>query len=133
MVVADQANVSHPSAPFRGGMQKPPMWVRDHYFPEEYAHAGWHRLHMFFQLSGRVHWEKTYVEVELKRAGRRPGDQDQTDQTDDVRQGRISSAAPACSICSVAFACPNQERSRKIEEQCVPTCGSRVALLYTGV
>jgi len=42
------------------------MWTRDHYFPEGYAHAGWYRLHMFFQLPGRVHWGKTYVEVELK-------------------------------------------------------------------
>ncbi len=28
------------------------MWVRDHYFPAEYAHAGWHRLQPFFQLEG---------------------------------------------------------------------------------
>jgi hypothetical protein len=42
------------------------MWVRDHYFPVEYAHAGWHRLQVFFQLPGRVHWGAECVEVELK-------------------------------------------------------------------
>jgi len=24
------------------------MWARDRYFPEAYAHAGWHRLQIFF-------------------------------------------------------------------------------------
>ena len=42
------------------------MWVRDHYFPAEYAHATWHRLQPFFQLPGRVQWGKECVEVELK-------------------------------------------------------------------
>ena len=42
------------------------MWVRDHYFPAEYAHAGWHRLQVFLQLPGRVHWGPECVEVELK-------------------------------------------------------------------
>ena len=40
--------------------------MRDHYFPAEYAHASWHRLHIFFQLPGRIHWETESVEVELK-------------------------------------------------------------------
>jgi len=43
------------------------MWVRDHYFPAEYAHAGWHRLQPFFQLPGRISWGSKKVEVELKR------------------------------------------------------------------
>ena len=43
------------------------MWVRDHYFPVEYAHATWHRLQPFFQLPGRIFWEQDRVEVELKR------------------------------------------------------------------
>jgi hypothetical protein len=43
------------------------LWVRDHYFPEEYAHASWHRLQPFFQLPGRIHWGTETVEVELKR------------------------------------------------------------------
>jgi hypothetical protein len=42
------------------------MWVRDHYFPVEYAHATWHRLQVFFQLSGRVQWGAECVMVELK-------------------------------------------------------------------
>lgn len=42
------------------------MWVRDHYFPAEYAHASWLRLGTFFQLPGRVRWEAESVEVELK-------------------------------------------------------------------
>jgi hypothetical protein len=28
------------------------LWVRDHYFPAEYAHASWNRLQVFFQLGG---------------------------------------------------------------------------------
>lgn len=43
------------------------MWVRDRYFPTEYAHAGWHRLQNFFQLPGRIFWGRDRVEVELKR------------------------------------------------------------------
>jgi len=43
------------------------MWVRDHYFPVEYAHAGWHRLQVFFQLPGRIFWGTDTFEVELKR------------------------------------------------------------------
>jgi hypothetical protein len=43
------------------------MWVRDHYFPAEYAHATWHRLQPFFQLAGRIFWGRDQVEVELKR------------------------------------------------------------------
>src|SRR6266568_7021958 len=42
------------------------MWVRDHYFPVEYARAGWHRLQPFFQLPGRIHWGSESIEVELK-------------------------------------------------------------------
>jgi hypothetical protein len=43
------------------------MWVRDHYFPVEYAHATWRRLQPFFQLPGRIFWGRDRVEVELKR------------------------------------------------------------------
>jgi len=42
------------------------MWVRDHYFSTEYAHASWHRLQPFFQLPGRIHLGGESVEVELK-------------------------------------------------------------------
>ena len=30
------------------------MWVRDNYFPPEYARATWHHLAPFFRLPGRV-------------------------------------------------------------------------------
>ena len=30
------------------------MWVRQQYFPASYAHAGWKRLQVFFQLPGRI-------------------------------------------------------------------------------
>jgi hypothetical protein len=43
------------------------MWVRDHYFPAHYSHAGWQRLQAFFQLPGRIFWGRDRVEVELKR------------------------------------------------------------------
>lgn len=42
------------------------MWVRDHYFPVEYARATWHRLQPFLQLPGRIFWGQDRVEVELK-------------------------------------------------------------------
>jgi hypothetical protein len=42
------------------------MWVRDHYFPVQYAHATWHRLQPFFQLPGQIFWGQDRVEVELK-------------------------------------------------------------------
>jgi hypothetical protein len=47
------------------------MWVRDHSFPVKYAHATWHRLQPFFQLPGRIFWERDRVEVELKRCNDR--------------------------------------------------------------
>lgn len=43
------------------------MWVRDHYFPVQYAHATWQRLQVFFQLPRRIVWRQDRVEVELKR------------------------------------------------------------------
>jgi hypothetical protein len=43
------------------------MWVRDAYFPALYAHAGWQRLQVFFQLPGRITWGTDKVEVELHR------------------------------------------------------------------
>jgi len=42
------------------------MWTRDQYFPADYAHATWQRLAPFFQLPGRVIWEPTRVQVELR-------------------------------------------------------------------
>jgi hypothetical protein len=42
------------------------MWARDHYFPASYAHASWHRLQIFFQLPGCIHWGTDCVTVELK-------------------------------------------------------------------
>jgi hypothetical protein len=38
-----------------------------HYFPASYAHASWHRLHIFFQVPGQIFWGTEKVEVELKR------------------------------------------------------------------
>jgi hypothetical protein len=43
------------------------MWIRDHYFPVQYAHASRQRLQVFFQLPGRIFWGRDRVEVELKR------------------------------------------------------------------
>jgi hypothetical protein len=42
------------------------MWVRDRYFPVEFAQASWHRLQPFFQLPGWIDWVRDRVEVELK-------------------------------------------------------------------
>jgi hypothetical protein len=42
------------------------MWVRDTYFPPDYAHATWHRLLPFFQLAGWVTWHIDRVQVDLR-------------------------------------------------------------------
>src|SRR5712691_4522592 len=42
------------------------MWVRDRFFPVTYAHATWLRLLPFFQLPGRVLWNREVVRVELR-------------------------------------------------------------------
>jgi hypothetical protein len=42
------------------------MWVRDRFFPAVYAHATWHRLLPFFQLTGRVQWASDIVQVEVR-------------------------------------------------------------------
>jgi hypothetical protein len=43
------------------------MWVRQQYFPAAYAHAGWSRLQVFWQLPGRICWGTDRVEVDLQR------------------------------------------------------------------
>lgn len=42
------------------------MWVRDRFFPANYAHATWQRLQPFFRLPGRVLWDQEVVQVELR-------------------------------------------------------------------
>ncbi|MDP9351787.1 MAG: hypothetical protein M3P51_09655 [Chloroflexota bacterium] len=42
------------------------MWVRDNYFPAEYAHATWQRLVPFFRLPGWVALEPDAVRVRLR-------------------------------------------------------------------
>ncbi len=43
------------------------MWVREHCFPQSYAHATWKTLESFFRLPGRVLQLKDRVEVILRR------------------------------------------------------------------
>jgi hypothetical protein len=52
---------------FKAALANLGMWVRDQYFPAQYAHATWQRLQVFFQLPGRIFWGRDQVEVELKR------------------------------------------------------------------
>ncbi len=42
------------------------MWTRDHFFPDDYAHATWKRLAPFFDLPGRVTGDRAMVRVELR-------------------------------------------------------------------
>ncbi len=42
------------------------MWVRDNYFPPEYARATWQRLAPFFRLPGRVSSGEHLVLIELR-------------------------------------------------------------------
>ncbi len=41
------------------------MWVRDHYFGENYRHCGWQRLLPFFQLGGWITTTTSEVKLEL--------------------------------------------------------------------
>ena len=43
------------------------MWVRQQYFPASYAHAGWQRLQVFWQVPGRITWGREQVVVELRQ------------------------------------------------------------------
>ncbi len=42
------------------------MWIRDNYFPPEYARATWHRLAPFFRLPGHVTWGPDAVTVDVR-------------------------------------------------------------------
>jgi hypothetical protein len=42
------------------------MWVRDHYFPPNYANCSWTTLLPFFKLGGWVSSTKETLEVELE-------------------------------------------------------------------
>src|SRR6266511_348012 len=42
------------------------MWVRDQYFPANYAQATWKRLEPFFKLSGQIVWERDVVRVTFR-------------------------------------------------------------------
>jgi hypothetical protein len=64
------------------------MWVRDHYFPTDYAHAGWHRLQAFFHLPGRISWGTERVEVEIKRFNDRALNRDLETLCAKVTQGQ---------------------------------------------
>jgi hypothetical protein len=65
------------------------MWVRDQYFPASYAHASWHRLQPFFQLPGRIFWERDRVEVELKPFNDRALNRDLETLCAKVSQGQL--------------------------------------------
>src|SRR5262249_49999269 len=50
----------------KGALANLVMWKRDQYFPSDYAQATWYRLAPFFQLRGRVSWERATVRVALR-------------------------------------------------------------------
>ncbi len=52
------------------------MWIRDNYFPPEYARATWQRLIPFFRLPGRSVWGEDGVGVELRGFNDRRLDRD---------------------------------------------------------
>jgi hypothetical protein len=66
------------------------MWVRDRYFPADYAHATWHRLVPFFQLPGRVTFSPEQVQVELRPFN------DRRLNRDLAQVGERLTAAPLC-------------------------------------
>ncbi len=43
------------------------MWVRDNYFPPEYAQATWQRLSSLFQLPTCMVWGEAAITVELRQ------------------------------------------------------------------
>jgi hypothetical protein len=42
------------------------MWMRDQWFPADYAHATWRRLESFMRLTRRVHRHRDRVVLELR-------------------------------------------------------------------
>src|SRR6266699_3880851 len=42
------------------------MWVRDHYFGENYRHCGWQRLWPFFQLGGWITTTTSEVQLDVR-------------------------------------------------------------------
>jgi len=64
------------------------MWVRDHYFPANYAHATWKRLAPFFQLAGRVVSHPSTVSVELHPFNDRQFNRDLLDLCHQINQAQ---------------------------------------------
>src|SRR5260221_3490379 len=50
---------------FKVGLANLGMWVRDHYFGEDYHHCGWQRLLPFFKLGGWITATKSEVQLEF--------------------------------------------------------------------
>jgi hypothetical protein len=65
------------------------MWTRDHYFPQNYAHATWGRLLPFFQLPGLVTVDQNAVSVTFRPFNDRQLNEDLTSLCE-----RVSKAAP---------------------------------------
>ncbi len=64
------------------------MWVRDKFFPLEYAHATWHRLAPFFRLMGKVTWGADTVSVEPRSFNDRGLNRDLEDLCAQVNESR---------------------------------------------
>ncbi len=62
------------------------MYVRDRYFPPEYARATWRRLASFLCLPGRVVWRADTVTVELQTFNDRGLNRDLVMLQDRVRE-----------------------------------------------
>src|SRR6266542_5409290 len=65
------------------------MWVRDQYFPANYAQATWKRLEPFFKLSGQIVWERDVVRVTF-----RPFNDRQLNRDLAIVCERVGAAAP---------------------------------------
>jgi len=65
------------------------MWIRDHYFPESFAHATWQRLAPFFHLPGLIVQGQKRVSVEL-----RPFNDQQYNRELVMLCGRVNTSAP---------------------------------------
>lgn len=68
------------------------MWVRDRFFPPEYAHATWQRLSPFLGLPGRVAWQPQTVSVELRAFNDRRLNQDLAELCERVNGARLRSS-----------------------------------------
>lgn len=96
------------------------MYARDAYFPASYAHAGWQRLQVFFQLPGRISWGTAKVEVELQRLNDRALNRDLERLCAKVAEARLCLPDGRALVFRVQKTAPLPHGVQEPTEECAP-------------